>query len=121
MPKPDLSIACDHPHNTQYYKMCLNYFLLLSVPTCLARYDPSWPSLDTRPAPAWYDEAKLGVFMHWGPYSVPGVVSEWFWFYWKRNNPHMASMATTFFTLIPQLNMMHPLHICHFLGSMMPQ
>ena len=121
MPKPDLSIACDHPHNPQYYKMCLNYFLLLSVPTCLARYDPSWPSLDTRPPPAWYDEAKLGVFMHWGPYSVPGVVSEWFWFYWKRNNPHMASMATTFFTLIPQLNMMHPLHICLFLGSMMPQ
>ena len=121
MPKPDLSIACDHPHNTQYYKMCLNYFLLLSVPTCLARYDPSWPSLDTRPAPVWYDEAKLGVFMHWGPYSVPGVVSEWFWFYWKRNNPHMASMATTLSTLIPQLNMMHPLHICHFLGSMMPQ
>jgi len=25
-----------------------------------------------RPLPAWYDAAKLGVFVHWGPYSVPG-------------------------------------------------
>ena len=27
-----------------------------------ARYSPDWPSLDSRPLPAWYDEAKLGVF-----------------------------------------------------------
>lgn len=25
-----------------------------------------------RPLPDWYDDAKLGVFVHWGPYSVPG-------------------------------------------------
>jgi alpha-L-fucosidase len=25
-----------------------------------------------RPLPAWYDDAKLGVFLHWGLYSVPG-------------------------------------------------
>jgi alpha-L-fucosidase len=25
-----------------------------------------------RPLPAWYADAKLGVFVHWGPYSVPG-------------------------------------------------
>ena len=40
------------------------------------RYTPDWPSLDSRPLPGWYDEAKLGVFMHWGPYSVPGIASE---------------------------------------------
>ena len=28
-----------------------------------AGYSPDWPSLDSRPLPAWYDEAKLGVFM----------------------------------------------------------
>ena len=39
-------------------------------------YDPDWPSLDSRPLPQWYDEAKIGVFMHWGPYSVPGIASE---------------------------------------------
>lgn len=25
-----------------------------------------------RPLPKWFDDAKLGVFVHWGPYSVPG-------------------------------------------------
>ena len=39
-------------------------------------YSPNWPSLDSRPLPQWYDEAKIGVFMHWGPYSVPGIASE---------------------------------------------
>jgi hypothetical protein len=46
----------------------------------LHRYTPDWPSLDSRPLPAWYDGAKVGVFLHWGPYSVPGVASEWFWY-----------------------------------------
>ncbi len=36
-----------------------------------ARYEPNWASLDTRPLPAWYNEAKFGVFIVWGPYSVP--------------------------------------------------
>lgn len=35
-------------------------------------YTPTWESLATHPLPAWYDDAKLGVFLHWGLYSVPG-------------------------------------------------
>ena len=34
-------------------------------------YDPTIASLDTHPLPAWYDDAKLGIFIHWGLYSVP--------------------------------------------------
>jgi alpha-L-fucosidase len=34
-------------------------------------YQPTWESLDSRPTPAWFDEAKLGIFIHWGVYSVP--------------------------------------------------
>ena len=47
------------------------------------RYDPTWESLDSRPIPSWYDEAKFGIFMHWGVYSVPSFYSEWFWWCWK--------------------------------------
>ncbi|XP_006862365.1 PREDICTED: tissue alpha-L-fucosidase [Chrysochloris asiatica] len=47
------------------------------------RYTPDWTSLDARPLPAWYDEAKFGVFVHWGVYSVPAWGSEWFWWHWK--------------------------------------
>eukprot|EP01051_Picozoa_sp_SAG22_P018297 SAG22_NODE_3041_length_1998_cov_5.044760_1_plen_139_part_00 len=30
-------------------------------------YEANWPSLMTRPLPTWYDEAKVGIFVHWGP------------------------------------------------------
>uniref|UniRef100_A0A8C3VXL7 Alpha-L-fucosidase n=1 Tax=Catagonus wagneri TaxID=51154 RepID=A0A8C3VXL7_9CETA len=47
------------------------------------RYTPDWPSLDSRPLPAWFDEAKFGVFVHWGVFSVPAWGSEWFWWHWE--------------------------------------
>lgn len=34
-------------------------------------YQPTWESLDTRPTPAWFKNAKFGIFIHWGIYSVP--------------------------------------------------
>ncbi|XP_050412135.1 alpha-L-fucosidase isoform X3 [Patella vulgata] len=48
-----------------------------------ARYDPTWDSIDSRPLPAWYDEAKLGIFIHWGVFAVPSINSEWFWERWQ--------------------------------------
>lgn len=59
--------------------------LLLLVPLlgallpAQARYDPTWESLDARAVPAWFDELKFGVFIHWGVFSVPSFGSEWFW------------------------------------------
>ena len=35
-------------------------------------YEPTWDSVRQHPLPDWYDDAKLGVFIHWGLYSVPG-------------------------------------------------
>lgn len=35
-------------------------------------YAPTWESVGTHPLPDWYDDAKLGIFAHWGLYSVPG-------------------------------------------------
>ncbi|HEC2145713.1 TPA: alpha-L-fucosidase [Staphylococcus delphini] len=34
-------------------------------------YTPSWESLKQHPLPKWFDDAKFGIFIHWGPYSVP--------------------------------------------------
>ncbi|XP_071813119.1 alpha-L-fucosidase-like isoform X2 [Apostichopus japonicus] len=47
------------------------------------RYTPNWKSLDSRPIPDWYEDAKFGIFIHWGVYSVPSFGSEWFWWYWQ--------------------------------------
>jgi alpha-L-fucosidase len=46
-------------------------------------YQPTWESLDRRPVPQWYKDAKFGIFIHWGVYSVPGFTkkgeyAEWY-------------------------------------------
>ena len=28
--------------------------------------------------PEWFQDAKLGMFFHWGPYSVPAYDNEWY-------------------------------------------
>ena len=63
--------------------------LCYCISATVCDYTPDWNSLDSRPLPSWYDEAKIGVFMHWGIYSVPSFGSEWFWWYW-RGVPHPA-------------------------------
>ena len=35
------------------------------------QYESNWNSLDQHPIPEWFEDAKLGIFIHWGPYSVP--------------------------------------------------
>ena len=47
------------------------------------RDEANWKSIDSRPLPAWYDEAKVGIFLTLGLYSVPSLRDEWFWEYWK--------------------------------------
>lgn len=60
--------------------------ILICLPSLVSsQYKPTWESLDARPLPSWYDEAKFGIFMHWGVYSVPSYGSEWFWYRWKGN------------------------------------
>ncbi|XP_033222040.1 alpha-L-fucosidase-like [Belonocnema kinseyi] len=51
------------------------------------QFEPNWESLDSRTLPSWYDEAKFGIFIHWGVFSVPSIGSEWFWKSWKDGNP----------------------------------
>jgi alpha-L-fucosidase len=63
-----------------------------ALPAALAaqpRYEPDWDSIDRRPMPAWYNEAKFGIFIHWGVYAVPAFApvkvkgetgyAEWYW------------------------------------------
>ena len=38
----------------------------------LKPYDGSWESLQKMPVPAWFDDGKIGIFIHWGPYSAIG-------------------------------------------------
>ena len=47
--------------------------------TKLLRFQPNWESLAKhKAAPEWFQDAKLGIYFHWGPYSVPAFKSEWY-------------------------------------------
>lgn len=54
-------------------------------------YEANWASLDARPVPQWYEDAKFGIFIHWGVYSVPSwapnagdVYTQYAEWYWNR-------------------------------------
>ena len=34
-------------------------------------YEPTYESVSQHPVPEWFHDAKLGIFIHWGLYSVP--------------------------------------------------
>lgn len=47
------------------------------------KYENNWESLNSRPVPQWFADAKFGIFIHWGIYSVPaftkrGAYAEWY-------------------------------------------
>lgn len=42
-------------------------------------FSADWESLTAGyEVPTWYSDAKFGIFIHWGPYCVPGFSSEWY-------------------------------------------
>lgn len=48
------------------------------------KFDETWESLATvNREPEWFKDAKLGIYFHWGVYSVPAFDSEWYprWMY----------------------------------------
>jgi alpha-L-fucosidase len=42
------------------------------------KFTPDWDSLKQYQTPEWYKDAKFGIFIHWGLYSVPAFGSEWY-------------------------------------------
>ncbi len=70
----------------------LIFFGILTLQTIQAQqYQPNWESLDSRPVPQWFEDAKFGIFIHWGIYSVPSwaptgelnIYSKYAEWYWK--------------------------------------
>ncbi len=62
----------------------MNTFLAAALTALAATYEPNWASLDQRPTPGWFEDAKFGIFIHWGVYSVPAwgektKYAEWYW------------------------------------------
>ena len=57
---------------------------------------PTWDSLAKHTAPAWFDDAKFGIYFHWGIFSVPAFDNEWY----SRNMYIEGSRANKFHNLV---------------------
>ncbi|CCH00249.1 alpha-L-fucosidase [Fibrella aestuarina BUZ 2] len=80
------------------YRPLLTLLLILCI-TCSTlaqqRYEANWASIDSRPVPAWFEDAKFGIFIHWGLFSVPafgptardsvGVYDRYAEWYWRKS------------------------------------
>lgn len=67
--------------------------MVVGMASCVQaqNYDTTWASIDARPVPQWFSDAKFGIFIHWGIYSVPSWApakanvsiydkyAEWYW------------------------------------------
>ena len=80
-------------------------FALLLGRSNAQTYQPTWDSIDKRPTPAWFTDAKFGIFIHWGVYSVPAYApvipgklayAEWYWNQMTqgRDNPKANGVET---------------------------
>jgi alpha-L-fucosidase len=89
--------------NTTITRIAVSAMALVTAALLLApdshanetHYEPNWASLDQRPMPEWYLDAKFGVFIHWGVYSVPawgkvGEYAEWYWSHVASDKPEDA-------------------------------
>lgn len=72
--------------HSSFFKLSMGVICAMTlVPAVAAEtYTADWESLDKRPVPQWFDDAKFGIFIHWGVYAVPSwsptdTYSEWYW------------------------------------------
>lgn len=78
------------------WSFALLYTLPLWLSAQATHYEANWESLNKRATPQWYDDAKFGIFIHWGVYSVPAFAdphsqigetyAEWYWNHMQNKN-----------------------------------
>ena len=64
-------------------KVITSLLCLAFISATAKNFEPNWSSLDSRETPQWFKDAKFGIFIHWGLYSVPawgpkGSYAEWY-------------------------------------------
>ena len=75
------------------YSVHFSIVLLLCTSLHAQTYQPTWESLDRRPVPQWFRDAKFGIFIHWGVYSVPGWSSKGQYAEWYQQGLNSGDTA----------------------------
>src|SRR3989475_11782999 len=74
-----LLLACCAFARAQSYQQRVDSSLC-EVDAVVARgpFKSAWASIEHYEVPQWYRDAKFGIFIHWGVYSVPAFGNEWY-------------------------------------------
>ena len=67
-------IAANHKYDTERRRLLAD----VEKATAAGPFRDDWQSLRAYQAPEWFRDAKFGIFIHWGVYSVAGFGSEWY-------------------------------------------
>ncbi|WP_448104332.1 alpha-L-fucosidase [Pedobacter panaciterrae] len=61
------------------YALYLSLAVLLSIPSYAQEKEKSWEELKKGyEFPAWYTEARFGIWLHWGGQSQPDIGGGWY-------------------------------------------
>jgi alpha-L-fucosidase len=87
-------IQNNHSKMKRIFLFLLFIITHLHFVTAQKKYTNDWASIDSRAVPEWFEDAKFGIFIHWGVYSVPaysptardkvGVYDRYAEWYWRR-------------------------------------
>ena len=60
-------------------------------------YRDDWQSLEHHGTPVWFQDAKFGIFLHWGLFSVPAFGNEWYSRnMYQQGTPEFAHQVATY-------------------------
>jgi alpha-L-fucosidase len=74
-------------------KILLSLALVASITAMAQPFQPEWSSLNNRPVPAWFRDAKFGIFIHWGVYAVPGYTTKGGYAEWYQHGLETGDSA----------------------------
>lgn len=60
------------------------------------KYQATWESLKNYQTPEWFKDAKFGIFIHWGVYSVPALSSKWYSQMYQQGSPEYKHQVETY-------------------------
>lgn len=77
---------------------CLFLLSAFALQAQTPQVEPTWESIKERGYPEWFNDAKLGIFIHWGLYSVPSWTkkegySEWSYKGWRDGGSTAVDFA----------------------------
>jgi alpha-L-fucosidase len=74
-------------------KILLPLALVASITAMAQPFQPELSSLNNRPVPAWFRDAKFGIFIHWGVYAVPGYTTKGGYAEWYQHGLETGDSA----------------------------